>query len=109
MLPVVVTMSVHGQALHVGFEFDLVNDDPINVAREMVADLGISEEKALEISRVMNDHVERARIIWEAKQRQYQLQQQEEHIVRKIKSLAFQIHEQERQLQQQVWMFQPKQ
>ena len=104
LLPLVVTVSVHGQALKVEFEFDLVNDDPASVAIEMVSELGIPQEKALEISEVMSGHVHRARIILEAKRRQHQLQQEEEYVLRKIRSLAFQIRE-----QQQLWMLRPKQ
>jgi WNK lysine deficient protein kinase len=54
VLKLVITLPVEGQTQNVQFDFDLVEDDPIQVAKEMVAELGIPEEAVLEISETIS-------------------------------------------------------
>lgn len=54
ILKLVITLPVEGQTQNVQFDFDLVEDDPIQVAKEMVAELGIPEEAVLEISETVS-------------------------------------------------------
>eukprot|EP00531_Pseudo-nitzschia_arenysensis_P017696 CAMPEP_0116157436 /NCGR_PEP_ID=MMETSP0329-20121206/23343_1 /TAXON_ID=697910 /ORGANISM="Pseudo-nitzschia arenysensis, Strain B593" /LENGTH=1206 /DNA_ID=CAMNT_0003654543 /DNA_START=341 /DNA_END=3962 /DNA_ORIENTATION=- len=54
ILNLVITLPVEGQTQNVQFDFDLVEDDPIQVAKEMVAELGIPEDAVLEISETVS-------------------------------------------------------
>jgi WNK lysine deficient protein kinase len=54
ILKLVITLPVEGQTQNVQFDFHLVEDDPIQVAKEMVAELGIPEEAVLEISETVS-------------------------------------------------------
>ena len=54
ILKLVITLPVEGQTQKVLFDFDLVEDDPIQVAKEMVAELGIPEDAVLEISETVS-------------------------------------------------------
>jgi len=54
ILKLVITLPVEGQTQNVQFDFDLVEDDPIQVAKEMVAELGIPEGAVLEISETVS-------------------------------------------------------
>eukprot|EP00535_Pseudo-nitzschia_heimii_P010574 CAMPEP_0197174394 /NCGR_PEP_ID=MMETSP1423-20130617/934_1 /TAXON_ID=476441 /ORGANISM="Pseudo-nitzschia heimii, Strain UNC1101" /LENGTH=1332 /DNA_ID=CAMNT_0042623319 /DNA_START=300 /DNA_END=4298 /DNA_ORIENTATION=- len=54
ILKLVITLPVEGQTQNVQFDFDLVEDGPIQVAKEMVAELGIPEEAVLEISETVS-------------------------------------------------------
>lgn len=54
ILQLVITLPVEGQTQNVQFNFHLVEDDPIQVAKEMVAELGIPEEAVLEISETVS-------------------------------------------------------
>ncbi len=54
ILKLVITLPVEGQTQNVQFDFDLVEDDPIQVAKEMVAELGIPEDAVLEISETVS-------------------------------------------------------
>jgi len=54
ILKLVITLPVEGQTQNVQFDFDLVEDDPIQVAKEMVDELGIPEEAVLEISETVS-------------------------------------------------------
>ena len=54
VLKLVITLPVEGQTQNVQFDFHLVEDDPIQVAKEMVAELGIPEEAVLEISETVS-------------------------------------------------------
>ena len=61
ILQLVITLPVEGQTQNVQFNFDLVEDDPIQVAKEMVAELGIPEEAVLEISETVSGLARAAR------------------------------------------------
>lgn len=50
ILKLIITLPVDGQTQNVQFDFHLVQDDPVQVAREMVRELGIPQEAVLEIS-----------------------------------------------------------
>lgn len=54
VLKLVITLPVEGQTQNVQFDFHLVEDDPIQVAKEMVAELGIPEDAVLEISETVS-------------------------------------------------------
>lgn len=53
-LKLVVTLPVEGQTQNVQFDFHLVEDDPVQVAKEMVVELGIPQEAVLEISETIS-------------------------------------------------------
>ncbi|VEU33501.1 unnamed protein product [Pseudo-nitzschia multistriata] len=54
ILKLVITLPVEGETQNVQFDFDLVEDDPIQVAKEMVAELNIPEEAVLEVSETVS-------------------------------------------------------
>lgn len=62
ILKLIVTMPVHGQKQNVQFDFHLVEDDPVEVAREMVTELGIPQEAILEIGGTISALAREARI-----------------------------------------------
>ena len=62
VLKLVVTLPVEGQTQNVQFDFHLVEDDPIQVAKEMVAELGIPQAAVLEISETISGLARAARI-----------------------------------------------
>jgi hypothetical protein len=61
ILKLVVTLPVEGQTQNVQFDFHLVEDDPIQVAKEMVAELGIPQGAVLEISETISSLARAAR------------------------------------------------
>jgi WNK lysine deficient protein kinase len=61
VLKLVVTLPVEGQTQNVQFDFHLVEDDPIQVAKEMVAELGIPQGAVLEISETISSLARAAR------------------------------------------------
>jgi len=72
ILKLIITLPVDGQTHNVQFDFDLVQDDPVEVAREMQRELGIPEEAILEISGTISSLAREARI----KQGEHRKQQQ---------------------------------
>jgi WNK lysine deficient protein kinase len=62
ILKLVVTLPVEGQTQNVQFDFHLVEDDPIQVAKEMVAELGIPQGAVLEISETISGLARAARV-----------------------------------------------
>eukprot|EP00980_Cylindrotheca_fusiformis_P016695 scaffold5024_cov136-Cylindrotheca_fusiformis.AAC.24 len=62
ILKLVVTLPVDGQTQNVQFDFHLVEDDPIQVAKEMVAELGIPQGAVLEISETISGLARAARV-----------------------------------------------
>lgn len=54
ILKLVVTLPVEGQTQNVHFDFHLVEDDPVQVAKEMVRELHIPQEAMLEISETIS-------------------------------------------------------
>lgn len=54
ILKLVVTLPVEGQTQNVQFEFHLVEDDAVQVAKEMVQELDIPEDAVLEISETIS-------------------------------------------------------
>jgi hypothetical protein len=54
ILKLVVTLPVEGQTQNVQFDFHLVEDDPVQVAKEMVQELGIPPGAVLEISETIS-------------------------------------------------------
>lgn len=61
-LKLVVTLPVDGQMQNVQFDFHLVEDDPIQVAKEMISDLDIPSEAVLEISETISGLARAARV-----------------------------------------------
>lgn len=61
ILKLVVTLPVEGETQNVQFDFDLVVDDPIQVTKEMVAELGIPQGAVLEISETISSLAQSAR------------------------------------------------
>ena len=62
ILKLVVTLPIEGQTQNVQFDFDLVGDDPIQVAKEMVEELGIPQGAVLEISETISGLARAARM-----------------------------------------------
>ena len=62
ILKLVVTLPVEGQTQNVQFDFHLVQDDAIQVAKEMVAELGIPQGAVLEISETISGLARAARV-----------------------------------------------
>jgi WNK lysine deficient protein kinase len=62
ILELVVTLPVDGQTQFVQFKFHLVEDDPVQVAKEMVEDLGIPHGAILEISETISGLARNARM-----------------------------------------------
>lgn len=62
MLKLVVTLPVEGQTQNVQFDFHLIEDDPVQVAKEMVAELGIPQGAVLEISETVSGLARAARM-----------------------------------------------
>jgi WNK lysine deficient protein kinase len=62
ILKLVVTLPVEGQTQNVQFDFHLVEDDPVQVAKEMVAELGIPLAAVLEISETISGLARAARV-----------------------------------------------
>lgn len=62
ILKLVVTLPVDGQTQNVQFDFHLVEDDPVQVAKEMVKELGIPQDAVLEISEIISGLARTARM-----------------------------------------------
>lgn len=73
VLKLVVMLPVEGQTQNVQFDFHLVEDDPVQVAKEMVQELGIPLGAVLEISETISALACSARM----RQEKYNVQMQE--------------------------------
>jgi WNK lysine deficient protein kinase len=62
ILKLVVTLPVDGQTQNVQFDFHLVEDEPVQVAKEMVKELGIPQGAVLEISETISGLARMARM-----------------------------------------------
>jgi WNK lysine deficient protein kinase len=62
ILKLVVTLPVDGQTQNVQFDFHLVEDEPVQVAKEMVKELGIPQGAVLEISETISGLARMARL-----------------------------------------------
>jgi WNK lysine deficient protein kinase len=62
ILKLVVTLPVDGQTQNVQFDFHLIEDEPIQVAKEMVKELGIPQGAVLEISETISGLARLARM-----------------------------------------------
>uniref|UniRef100_A0A7S4J5M1 non-specific serine/threonine protein kinase n=1 Tax=Odontella aurita TaxID=265563 RepID=A0A7S4J5M1_9STRA len=62
ILKVMLALPVEGETQNVQFDFHLVEDDPVQVAREMVNELQIPAEAVLEISEAISGLARNARI-----------------------------------------------
>jgi len=111
VLPLVLTLSVQGSTQNVQFDFDLISDDAIKVAREMVSELGIPEEAILEISETISGLASSARSKREDQQQvlQQEMNDKEDELVQKMKDLISQNTEQQQQHQQQQIQLQEQQ
>ena len=54
ILDIIVTLPVEGQIKNVQFDFHIVADDPVQVAREMVTELDIPEDAVIDISETLS-------------------------------------------------------
>ena len=66
ILKLITTLSMNGENKNVQFDFHLVQDDAVKVAREMVSELGIPEEAVLEISETVSALAREARMSQDA-------------------------------------------
>jgi len=62
ILKLIIRLPVEGQTQNVQFDFHLIEDDPVQVAKEMVTELGIPQEAILEISETISGHARNARM-----------------------------------------------
>ena len=62
ILKLVVTLPVEGQTQNVQFDFHLVEDDPVQVGKEMVQELGIPPEAILEVCETISGLARTARM-----------------------------------------------
>lgn len=62
ILKLIVTLPVDGQTQNVQFDFHLVEDDPVQVAKEMVQELAIPPGAVLEISETISGLAQTARM-----------------------------------------------
>ena len=62
ILKLVIRLPVEGQTQNVQFDFHLIEDDPVQVAKEMVTELGIPQDAILEISETISGHARNARM-----------------------------------------------
>ena len=62
VMKLIITLPVEGKTQNVQFDFHLVEDDPVQVAREMVRELNIPENALLEISETISGLARSARI-----------------------------------------------
>jgi len=111
VLPLVLTLSVQGQTQNVQFDFDLIKDDAIKVAKEMISELGIPDEATLEISETISGLVIAARMKHEDRKQELQQERsdKEEELTQKMKTLVSLNTEQERQHKQQQVQLQQQQ
>lgn len=68
VLKLVITLPVKGENLNVQFDFHLVDDNPFQVAKEMVQELKIPETAIIEISETISRLAQQARIQLRAQQ-----------------------------------------
>jgi len=81
VMKLIITLPIQGQTQNVQFDFHLVEDDPVQVAREMVTELHIPETAVLEISETISGLARAARVKqnrYRALQQQMQQQQQQQ-------------------------------
>lgn len=76
ILKLILTLPVEGSTKNVQFDFHLVEDDPIKVTKEMVAELGIPPDAVLEISETISGLACAARV----NQEKYLARQQPGHV-----------------------------
>ncbi|GKZ00898.1 hypothetical protein MPSEU_001041400 [Mayamaea pseudoterrestris] len=62
ILKLIVTLPVDGQTQNVQFDFHLIEDDPVQVAKEMVQELDIPNDAILEISQTISGLARTARM-----------------------------------------------
>jgi WNK lysine deficient protein kinase len=62
ILKLIITLPVDGQTQNVQFDFHLVEDDPVQVAKEMVEELSIPHEATLEIGATISALARQARM-----------------------------------------------
>jgi hypothetical protein len=62
VMKLILTLPFEGKTSNVQFDFHLIEDDPVQVAREMVIELGIPENAVLEISETVSGLARNARI-----------------------------------------------
>ena len=62
LMKLIISIPIQNETQHVQFDFHLVEDDPIKVAREMVTELQIPEQAVLEISETISGLARDARV-----------------------------------------------
>lgn len=62
VMKLIISIPIQNETQHVQFEFHLVEDDPVQVAREMVTELQIPEQAILEISETISGLARDARV-----------------------------------------------
>lgn len=75
VLKLSITLPYKGKTSNVQFDFHLIQDDPVQVTREMVIELGIPESAVLQISEAISGLARDARIKLEKEKQVQKLQQ----------------------------------
>lgn len=87
ILKLIIRLPVEGQTQNVQFDFHLVEDDPVQVAKEMVAELSIPQEAVLEISETISGLARTARM---KQDKHRQKLQQEQMMAQKVQHQGMQ-------------------
>lgn len=85
-----ITLPVDGETQRVQFNFHLVEDDPVQVAREMITELHIPETAVLEISEIISGLARDARVKQEKYRKQRTTLQQSELVQPQLQPQEFQ-------------------
>lgn len=90
VMKLILTLPFEGKTSNVQFDFHLIEDDPVQVAREMVTELGIPETAVLEISETISGLARAARIKQQEDKKiaQQQHQPQMQHGAANVAGLA---------------------
>ena len=90
ILKLIIRLPVEGQTQNVQFDFHLIEDDPIQVAKEMVTELGIPQDAILEISETISGHARNARMKQEMYNSLLKWQQEQQMMPQNIQNQAMQ-------------------
>eukprot|EP00814_Leptocylindrus_danicus_P006809 CAMPEP_0116013304 /NCGR_PEP_ID=MMETSP0321-20121206/5650_1 /TAXON_ID=163516 /ORGANISM="Leptocylindrus danicus var. danicus, Strain B650" /LENGTH=837 /DNA_ID=CAMNT_0003482835 /DNA_START=24 /DNA_END=2538 /DNA_ORIENTATION=+ len=75
LMKLIISIPIQNETQHVQFDFHLVKDDPIQVAREMVTELHIPQQAILEISETISGLARDARVNLEKQNKRQAVQE----------------------------------
>jgi WNK lysine deficient protein kinase len=94
ILKLIIRLPVEGQTQNVQFDFHLIEDDPVQVAKEMVTELGIPQEAILEISETISAHARNARMKQDKHSNRQQWQQDQQMLTQNVQAQPLQQQQQ---------------